>query len=312
MHRIGPRLEHLLARRVDQSLEHELMGAQNWRAMLMHPPPGAFAWPAAMIVWGPGFVSSAHRHHCVQLVMTMQGTLRVRGGAAEDWRRCGACLVPPDAVHEIDARASTVLIGFVDAESDLGAALRERIGRHILCLGARQLARWRAALAPPLTKARVEEWVRSELPHARQTLRIHPGVNRVLRYLREELGVAEDFSLDTLAAVSGLSRSRLMHLFTEGVGVPIRPYLLWLRVQRAACDLMNGASVTDAAQNAGFSDASHLTRTFRRMLGTTPTDLALRKRVSSGISMELLEAIATPVSGPNATGRAGRRLERTG
>ena len=48
----------------------------------MHPAPGAFTWPAAMIVWGPGFVSSAHRHHCVQLVMTMQGTLRVRAGAA--------------------------------------------------------------------------------------------------------------------------------------------------------------------------------------------------------------------------------------
>jgi len=312
MHEIGPRREHLLARRVDEPLEHELMGAQNWRAMLMHPPPGAFAWPAAMIVWGPGFVSSAHRHHCVQLAMTTQGTLRVRGGAADEWRRCGACLVRPDAVHEIDARDSTVLIGFLDAESDVGAALCERIERDIQCLGAQQLARWRDALEPPLTKARVEEWVRNELLDARQTVRIHPKVKRVLRYLREELGVAEDFSLDRLAAVSGLSRSRLMHLFTEGVGVPIRPYVLWLRVQRAACDLMSGASVTDAAQSAGFSDAAHLTRTFRRMLGTTPSDLALRQRVSSGVSMQSVEPVATPVSGPNATGRARGRLEGTG
>ena len=118
--------------------------------------------------------------------------------------------------------------------------------------------------------------------------------------------------MNRLAAVSGLSRSRLMHLFTESVGVPIRPYLLWLRLQRAACDLMNGASVTDAAQNAGFSDAAHLTRTFRRMLGTTPSDLALRKRVSSGVSMQSVEPVATPVSSPNATGGARGRLERTG
>jgi AraC-like DNA-binding protein len=280
--------------------------------MLMHPAPGAFAWPAAMIVWGPGFVSSAHRHHCVQLVMTMQGTLRVRGSAAEEWRSCAAVLVRPDAVHEIDARASTVLIGFLDAESELGAALQERMDHDIVCPGARQVARWRTALAPPLTKARVEEWVRSELPRPRRMVRVHPKVQRVLRYLREELGVAEDFSLDRLAAVSGLSRSRLMHLFTESVGVPIRPYLLWLRLQRAACDVMNGASVTDAAQNAGFSDAAHLTRTFRRMLGTTPSDLALRKRVSSGVSMQSVEPVATSVSSPNATGRAGRRLERIG
>src|SRR5262249_10166811 len=145
--------------------------------MLIHPAPGAFAWPAAMIVWGPGFTSSAHRHHCVQLVMTMRGRLRVRRGAGE-WRRCGAWLVVPDPVREMAARGSMVLIGFLDAESEVGAALCERIGRDILCLGQRVVARWRAALEPPLTKARVEEWVKSELSHARPTVRIHPKVSR--------------------------------------------------------------------------------------------------------------------------------------
>ena len=77
-----------------------------------------------------------------------------------------------------------------------------------------------------------------------------------------------------------------MHVFTESVGVPVRPYILWLRLQRAACDLINGASVTSAAHEAGFSDAAHLTRTYRRMLGTTPSDLALRKRVSQGLSVD--------------------------
>jgi AraC-like DNA-binding protein len=48
---------------------------------------------------------------------------------------------------------------------------------------------------------------------------------------------------------------------------------------------MNGASVTSAAHRAGFADAAHLTRTFRRMLGATP-DLALLKRLSLGFSLE--------------------------
>jgi AraC-like DNA-binding protein len=103
-----------------------------------------------------------------------------------------------------------------------------------------------------------------------------------------------------------------MHVFTESVGVPIRPYVLWLRLQRAACDLMAGASITAAAQNAGFSDAAHLTRTFRRMLGTTPSDLALRKRASRGVSMQSVELGAMEGSSSNATGRARARLERTG
>jgi AraC-like DNA-binding protein len=74
-----------------------------------------------------------------------------------------------------------------------------------------------------------------------------------------------------------------MHAFTESVGVPLRPYILWLRLQRAACDLIHGATATEAAHSAGFSDAAHLTRTFRRMFGVTPTELALHKRMIHGV-----------------------------
>lgn len=256
--------------------------------MLMRPPPGALVWPAAMIVWGPGFRSAAHRHHCVQLVMAMEGALLVRGNPRGEWMKCGAFLVRPDAVHEVDARDTTVLIGFVDAESELGAALCDRIHEDILRIRASQVSRWRAALGTAPSEARVERWVRNHLLRRRRAVKIHPGVSRVLEYLRESFAVADDVSLDRLAAISGLSRSRFMHVFTESVGVPVRPYILWLRVQQAACELMSGASVTMAAQNAGFSDAAHLTRTFRRMLGTTPSDLALRGKVSRGVSMSPL------------------------
>ena len=120
-------------------------------------------------------------------------------------------------------------------------------------------------------------------------MKIHPAVRVVLKHLREKLGISNDLSLKTLAAISGLSQSRFMHVFTESTGVPLRPYVLWLRLQRACCDLMAGTSVTAAAHTAGFSDAAHLTRTFRRMLGMTPTDLALRKRMSRGVTLDRVD-----------------------
>jgi AraC-like DNA-binding protein len=254
--------------------------------MLIYTTPRSVAWPAAMIVWGPGFVSTAHRHHCVQLVMATRGFLKVRGGQVEEWKRCGAALVGPDVLHEVDARDGTVLIAFIEAESELGTALREEIDGDIAAVDRHRVARWRETLGSPLTGDRVERWVRAHLLHRRRRVQVDPRVQKVLAHLRRHIGTSDDLSLKALAAIPGMSPSRFMHLFTESVGVPLRPYIRWLRLQRAACELMDGASVSMAAHRAGFADAAHLTRTFRQTLGTRPTDLALRKRVSAGLSIE--------------------------
>ena len=254
--------------------------------MLLRTMPGLGTWPAAMIVWGPGFTSTAHRHHCVQLVMTLQGSLLVRGGPEDQWRKCGAALVRPDAVHEVDARGSAVLIGFIDAESQLGAALCESIEGDIACVSPGRVVRWRAALGFPLTESRVEQWVRTYLLHRRRPVTIDPRIQDALAHVRQHLGTSGDLSLKVLAARAGMSPSRFMHLFTRTLGVPLRPYVRWIRLQQAACELIDGATVSMAAHHAGFADAAHLTRTFRQMLGTTPSDIALRKRLSAGVSIQ--------------------------
>jgi len=218
--------------------------------------------------------------------MVTQGKLRIRRGHSDAWKTCGAALIRPDADHEVDAQGKTLVVGFFDPESELGTALMERIKDDIFRVPAKQVDRWRLALGSLLTQARVERWVHRDLLNGRGAVKIHPRVRRVLKYLRENLSHGGDHSLKTLAAISGLSPSRLMHVFTESVGVPVRPYVLWLRLQRASSELMNGKTATEAAHIAGFSDAAHLTRTFRRMLGTTPTDLADRRRMSQGLSIE--------------------------
>ena len=256
-----------------------------------------------MIVWGPGFVSTAHRHHCVQLVMALRGSLRVRAGPDEEWRTCRAALIRPDASHEVDARDDSILIAFIDAESDLGAALADEATAGITCIDGRRVARWRAALGAKLTDSDVERWVANDLLKRRRPARVDSRVQEVIADVRRRIRSAGDLSLQSLAKSAGLSTSRLMHLFTESVGVPLRPYIRWLRLQLAACELMNGATVSAAAHRAGFSDAAHLTRTFRSMLGTTPSDIALRKRLSRGVRARAAETAPTQPS--VATARAG-------
>jgi AraC-like DNA-binding protein len=256
--------------------------------MLISLAPGALAWPAAMIVWGPGFTSTPHRHHCVHLLMAVEGALLVRKGSRRPWLSCGGALVRADAAHEVDARDATVLIVFVDPHSALGGALSARIQADITPVPEEELAHWRTAIGPgpALSKPRVEAWVREILLRNREQPRIHRGVNRVLRHLRERLGPEEDLSLTELASVAGLSESRLMHAFTQSLGVPLRPYILWLRVQRACGELADGASVAAAAARCGFADAAHLSRTFRRMLGTTPSAIAGRRKLTHGVAVE--------------------------
>src|SRR5215472_4412839 len=102
-----------------------------------------------MIVWGPGFAASKHRHHCVQLVMALQGKLRVRSGPGRKWIACGAVLIQPDAFHEIDAIGFPLLIAFVDVASELGAALLQTISSEIVVVPEATVSFWRRCLGDP-------------------------------------------------------------------------------------------------------------------------------------------------------------------
>jgi AraC-like DNA-binding protein len=182
----------------------------------------------------------------------------------------------PDVAHEIDPRGGEVLLVFIEPESDVGEALRPTIGKAMREIGEKErLALDRGESPMELMKEGGVGWTRRVVevlggapmagrPH------VHPRVRRLLALLREE---PDDTSLAALAERVGLSPGRLMHTFTESIGVPLRPYLAWLRLQRAAAAIAGGSPLSDAAVTAGFSDAAHMTRTFRRMLGMAPSML---------------------------------------
>jgi len=170
------------------------------------------------------------------------------------------------------------MIGFVDAESELGAALAARTESGVAPIRAGTVAEWRAQLGQPaaLTPVHVKRWVTQTLLCDHRSPSIDHRVKRVLRALPGKLAEAEAVSLDAVATSVSLSPSRFLHLFTKSVGVPLRPYVLWLRLQCGARELARGTSVADAAYAAGFSDAAHFTRTFRRMIGATPRQVLRR------------------------------------
>jgi AraC-like DNA-binding protein len=235
-------------------------------------------WPPVLATRGPGFPSALHSHHSLHFVFSIDGELRVRTSRLGRWSTAAGVLTSADAPHSIDSSDAEVMLVFLDPESDAGLTFRPLLDRPIRLLSSPERSALVENVVPrALLASGAEDWVRNAarilgVPLLASQRRIHPRVRKLLRMLRSS-GVGEASSLDALSRSVGLSPSRLMHVFTESVGIPLRPYLSWLRVQRAAIAIVNGTPLGEAAHTAGFADASHMTRTFRRMLGAAPSNL---------------------------------------
>ena len=70
----------------------QIDGPEKSAPSLITAAPRALLWPAAMIVWGPGYVSDTHRHHSLQLVMAIEGRLLIRRDSHDQWMECRAAL----------------------------------------------------------------------------------------------------------------------------------------------------------------------------------------------------------------------------
>ncbi|MEQ9365464.1 MAG: helix-turn-helix domain-containing protein [Leptospirales bacterium] len=86
-------------------------------------------------------------------------------------------------------------------------------------------------------------------------------IARVLDELRNMAELPAGLSAARLARSVDLSTERFRHLFKAEMGLPVRRYLLWLRIRRAGSAVTTGVSLTEAAHAVGFYDSAHLSRT---------------------------------------------------
>ena len=85
--------------------------------------------------------------------------------------------------------------------------------------------------------------------------------------------VAEDFSLDRLAAQAGLSKFHFQRLFKNALGVSPSRYQINLRMSLARRLLRETKmSIVDVALEVGYADPSHFAKLFRREIGLSPSD----------------------------------------
>ena len=102
------------------------------------------------------------------------------------------------------------------------------------------------------------------------------AVSQAVRFIHANY--ARELSLAEIGAAARLSSFHLTRIFKKAMGVSPHQYLVQVRVNSARALLRSGAgrqSLAEVAAAVGFSDQSHLTRQFKRVLGLTPKQVRL-------------------------------------
>lgn len=265
-------------------------------------------WPEGGVWVGAGDADTLHQHFTASVKIALTGSFRIRTPGT-DFTRTVAATTAPLVEQQLDARGAILANVFIDPESDAfdrlsGVFARSPSGFSILrddvaAALSREL-REIVASRQPLVRGwdAVVERLADGAPRRRK---IDARIRRVATILKREFAAPPRLSV--LARAVGLSEGRLTHLFTQEMGLPLRQYVLWLRVRDVVYSLGVGRSLTQAAHDAGFSDSPHLSRTFRAMFGVPPSVL-IRSRGQIDLTFDVETALRRP--GPHAEMDAAR------
>lgn len=89
-----------------------------------------------------------------------------------------------------------------------------------------------------------------------------------------EKNYAQRITLDDLGKVSGLKKYPFLRAFAREKGITPYSYLLAARIEVARHLLENGTPLLETALQTGFSDQSHFSNFFKKIIGLTPKQYA--------------------------------------
>ena len=106
---------------------------------------------------------------------------------------------------------------------------------------------------------------------SRSDRRMDRRIRRVRSVLDEQY--RDPPSVHDLAAMVGLSASRLAHLFRQEVAMSIRSYIVARRLYMAALLIkQTDERISQIAYGVGFNDVSNFNHAFKKRFGASPGD----------------------------------------
>ncbi|HEY0651271.1 helix-turn-helix domain-containing protein [Phenylobacterium sp.] len=203
--------------------------------------------------------NTSHAHTTMQLVVTTGEVAELHGddGAMARGR---ALVARPGARHRLLPLADVVIVHL-----EPQTALAAHVDRSAPPGGVAELPSELAALVDP--DAPLARCIDALAVAAGAAVPPDPRLEAALRFLATAEGAR---SMARAAETVGLSTARLRALAQAHLGTPLTTWLAWRKLERAARAMAGGASLAEAAADAGFADQAHLSRAMRRVFGITP------------------------------------------
>jgi AraC-like DNA-binding protein len=236
----------------------------------------------AILIVGSEVQATYHSHHALQVSIALDRPFHLHWEAdtvATKSADFEGVVIAPDLKHSLDGEGGEQALLLIDPEHTCAQQLTKKWldGEVVAPLPASLLAPLVRNLTKDQSSSLHESGLANPITALLDTLLpwdtgpapMDHRVRAALDYLQSQ--PLKNVAASELANEIHLSESRMAHLFKQQVGIPVRRYLMWLRLMDAIECAFAGNSLTVAAAHAGFSDSAHFSRTFQDMFGIQPS-----------------------------------------
>lgn len=239
-----------------------------------------YAWDGVIVYVTQDHLNKAHAHFpaLLQIGLGTAFALAVEDQPASDHE---VVVMAPNISHSTDSQNQPYIAILIDPDHALYVYLHPLLNAQAFCsLPATRLKSFQKQFQQLMTAQLCLEQVKQLVMDVLLALNPQPLVvlpwDQRIQLACEYIKRCVPHHIPTIADVAlqvGLSESRLMHLFSQQLGLSMRQYILWLRIRYAIKLWMEGKTLIEIALESGFSDQAHFTRTLRRMVDFAPSML---------------------------------------